>query len=311
MPFRLLARPLQCVAKRRDRAAAAWRHIREETMDLSEKVIITVAPTGAWPSKKDNPAVPMTPREIADDVYACWQAGASIAHLHMRNEAGLGTMSKELFKETVSLIRERCDIVLNLTTSGDLEATDETRMAHLIELKPELASYDCGSMNWMHSGVFLNTPTFLEKLAQTMNENGVKPEIEIFDGGMVYNAAYYHKKGLLKAPMHYQIVLGAAGGMAATVENLVFLKGLIPAGATWSALGIGKGHLPILYTTLALGGHVRVGMEDNVTYSKGRLAASNAEFVERTVRIIREMSKEAASPDEARAILGLQPRKAA
>ena len=273
--------------------------------DLSKKVIITVAPTGAWPSKKDNPNIPLTPKEIAQDVYECWQAGAAVAHLHMRDEKGAGTMNKELFKETFGLIREKCDIVLNLTTSGDLNATDETRMAHLIELKPELASYDCGSMNWMHNSLFLNPPAFLEKLATVMNENGVKPEIEIFDGGMIYNAEYYLKKGFLKGPLHYQFVLGAAGGMAATVNNLVFLKGLIPEDATWSALGIGRGHLPIMYTTLALGGHVRVGMEDNVTYSKGRLAKSNAEFVERTVRIIKEIDKEHATPDEARKILGL------
>lgn len=284
-------------------------HELEESMDdLGRKVIITVAPTGAWPSKKDNPAVPMTPGEIADDVYACWQAGAAIAHLHMRDTNGQGTMNKDLFRETVERIRERCDIVLNLTTSGDLDATDETRMAHLIELKPELASYDCGSMNWMHNSLFLNPPQFLEKLATVMNANNVKPEIEIFDGGMIYNAEYYLKKGFLKAPLHYQFVLGAAGGMAATVKNLVFLKGLIPADATWSALGIGKGHLPVLYATLALGGHVRVGMEDNVIYSKGRLAASNAEFVERAARLIREMDKEQATPDEARRILGLEKR---
>jgi len=276
--------------------------------DLNRKVIITVAPTGAWPSKKDNPNIPLTPKEIARDVYECWQAGAAVAHLHMRDEKGAGTMNKELFKETVGLIREKCDIVLNLTTSGDLNATDETRMAHLIEIKPELGSYDCGSMNWMHNSLFLNPPAFLEKLATVMNENGVKPEIEIFDGGMIYNAEYYLKKGFLKAPLHYQFVLGAAGGMAATVENLVFLKGLIPAGATWSALGIGKGHLPIMYTALAMGGHVRVGMEDNVIYSKGRPAKNNAEFVERTVRIVREMDKGHATPDEARNILGVTRR---
>jgi uncharacterized protein (DUF849 family) len=272
---------------------------------LNEKVIITVAPTGAWPSKEDNPALPLTPEEIAADVCACRQAGASVAHLHMRDASGQGSMDKEIFKKTVGLIRERCDIVLNLTTSGDLKATDETRMAHLREIKPELASYDCGSMNWMHSGVFLNTPTFLEKLAQTMNENGIKPEIEIFDGGMVYNALHYQKMGLLKSPLHFQFVVGAAGGLSATVENLVFLKSLIPTDSTWSALGIGKGHLPIMYAALALGGHVRVGMEDNVVYSKGRLASSNAEFVERAARLTREAGKEAATPDEARLILGL------
>ncbi|RCX09862.1 3-keto-5-aminohexanoate cleavage enzyme, partial [Anaerobacterium chartisolvens] len=143
-------------------------------------------------------------------------------------------------------------------------------------------------------------------LGMVMQENGIKPEIEIFDAGMVYNALYYLKKGILKAPLHFQFVLGAAGGMDATVENLVFLKSLIPAGSTWGALGIGKGHLPIMYAALALGGHVRVGMEDNILYAKGVLAKSNVEFVERTKRIVRELNKEIATPDEAREILGLK-----
>lgn len=273
-----------------------------------DHVIVTVAPTGAWPTKKNNPAVPLTPKEIAEDVYECWQAGAAVAHLHMRDDEGKGTMNKETFAETVTLIRERCDIVLNLTTSGDLNATDETRMAHLVALKPELASFDCGSMNWMHTSLFINHPAFLEKLGETMNTSGVKPEIEIFDAGMVSNAAYYMKRGILKAPLHYQFVLGAAGGMDATVESLVFLKSLIPADATWSALGIGKGHLPIMYATLALGGNLRVGMEDNVYYSTGRLAKSNAEFVERAVRLIHEMNKTEAKPEDARRILGVSNR---
>lgn len=272
---------------------------------MKDKVIITVAPTGAWPSKKDNPAVPLTPREIADDVYACWQAGAAVAHLHMRDDTGMGTMSIDKFRETVGLIRQKCDIILNLTTSGDLNATDETRMAHLVELKPELASYDCGTMNWNHNSVFYNTPQFLEKLGATMQASGVKPEIEIFDGGMVYNSLYYLKKGILKAPLHYQFVLGVPGGMDATVQNLVFLHSLIPENTTWSALGVGKGHLPIMYAALALGGHVRVGMEDNVQYAYNQLAASNAQFVERTARIIKEMNKIPATTDEARKILGL------
>ncbi len=274
--------------------------------DLSNKTIITVAPTGAWPTKENNPNIPLDPPEIADDVVACWKAGAAVAHLHMRDEQGKGTMNKERFKETVARIKDRCDIVLNLTTSGDLNATEETRMAHLIELKPEMASYDCGSMNWMHSGLFLNPPAFLEKLGGVMKENGVKPEIEVFDAGMLYNALYYLKKGVLDAPLHFQFVLGAAGGTAATVENLVYLKSLLPPGATWSALGIGKGHIPIVLTTIALGGHVRVGMEDNVLYSKNRLAASNAEFVERTVRMVVEADKSPATPAEARQILSLK-----
>lgn len=271
------------------------------------KTMITVATTGAWPTKENNPKVPMTPQEIAEDVYECWQAGAAIAHLHMRDDHGKGTMDKERFKETVSLIREKCDIILNLTTSGDLNATDETRMAHLIELRPEMASYDAGTMNWGHNSIFMNHPAFLEKLGLTMQEIGVKPEIEVFDAGMFYNALYYLKKGVLKWPVHFQFVLGAPGGMTATVENLVFLKGLLPAeNITWSALGIGAGHLPIMYAALALGGHLRVGMEDNVFYAKDRLAKSNAEFVERTGRMIREFNNEVATPAEARQILGLK-----
>lgn len=278
--------------------------------ELSSKVILTVAPTGAWPSKEDTPYVPLQPREIAEEVYACWKAGASIAHIHVRDDNNKSSMSFEKFTETVSLIRATdCDIVLNLTTSGQLGLADEDRMKHIIALKPELASYDCGSMNWLHTSVFENSPRFLEKLGTCMKENGVKPEIEIFDAGMINNAVYYLKKGFLKAPLHFQFVLGAAGGMDATVENLVFLKSLLPAGCTWGALGIGKGHLPIMYAALALGGHVRVGMEDNILYSKGVLAKSNVEFVDRTRRIVAELNKEIATPAEARALLGL-PAKA-
>ncbi|WP_316164925.1 MULTISPECIES: 3-keto-5-aminohexanoate cleavage protein [unclassified Bradyrhizobium] len=270
--------------------------------------IITVAPTGAWPTKEHNPAVPLTPREIAEDVYECWQAGAAIAHLHMRDDAGKGTMDKGRFIETVGRIRQRCDIVLNLTTSGDLNATDETRMAHLIELKPELASFDAGSMNWMHSTLFINHPAFLERLAGVMNENGVRPEIEVFDPGMLYNAIHYMKKNVLRGPGYFQFVLGAAGGIAATVENLVFLKSLLPPHAQWSAFGIGAGHLPILFATLSLGGHIRVGMEDNVLYAKGRLAKNNAEFVARAARLVREANGSVATAPGAREVLNLSGR---
>lgn len=272
-----------------------------------EKCIITVAVTGAWPKKENNPNVPMTPQEIANDVYDCWQAGASVAHLHMRDDKGNGTMSTEKFKETVALIKEKkCPIILNLTTSGDLHATEETRMAHLIALRPEMASYDAGSMNWMHTGLFLNPPAFLEKLGQVMYENGVKPEIEAFDASFIYNALYYRKKGILRDALHFQFCMGAAGGTAATVENLVYLKSLIPQESTWSAFGIGAGHMPILLTTIAMGGHIRLGMEDNVMYAKGRLAKSNAEFVERAVRLIKEANRTVATTDDARQILGLK-----
>lgn len=275
--------------------------------DLKNKVILTVAPTGAWPSKNDTPYIPLQPEAIAQEVIDCWKAGASIAHIHVRDDQDLSSMNFEKFEETVKLIRESgCTIGINLTTSGQLGLSDEERMKHIIALKPDLASYDCGTMNWMHSTIFENSPKFLEKLGLCMQENNIKPEIEIFDAGMVYNAIYYLKKGILKGPLHFQFVLGAAGGMDATVENLIFLKNLIPEGSTWGALGIGKNHLPIMYAAIALGGHVRVGMEDNIYYSKGVLAESNVEFVERVKRLVAEIGKEVATPDEARQILAIQ-----
>ncbi len=271
-----------------------------------DKVILTVATTGAWPTKKETPYVPLQPEEIAEEIYECYKAGASVAHIHVRDDEDKASMSFEKFEKTVKLVREKCDIVINLTTSGGIGLDDDVRMKPFIELKPEIASYDCGSMNWQHSTVFENSPQFLEKLGIAMQENDVKPEIEIFDAGMVYNALYYYKKGILKGPLHFQFVLGVPGGMAATVENLVYLKNLIPEDATWGAIGIGKQHLPILYATLALGGNLRVGMEDNIFYKKGQLATSNVEFVERTKRTVIEMGKEIATPAEARKILGLK-----
>ena len=277
-----------------------------------KKTIITAATTGAWPKKKDNPNVPMTPSEIADDVFQCWKEGAAIAHLHMRDDSGNGSMDAGKFRETVELLRERypeCDIILNMTTSGDLNATDETRQLHVKELRPEMCSYDCGSMNWLHTGLFLNTPKFLEELGRNIQEWGVKPEIEAFDPGMIANAAYYLKKGVLKGPLHFQFCMGCANGIPGTVKNLVFMKETMESlcpGSTWSCFGVGHSAMEILYAAVALGGHVRVGMEDNVLYSKGILAESNAQFVERAARVIREFGSEPATPDEARAILGLK-----
>lgn len=280
--------------------------------NLKNKVIITAAVTGAWPKKENNPNVPLTPQEIADDVYQCWQAGAAVAHLHMRDDEGNGTMSADKFRETVQTIKTKypdCDIVLNLTTSGDLHATEETRQLHLKELKPEMASYDCGSMNWMNSGLFLNPPKFLEELGTLMQELNIKPEIEAFDPGMIANAAYYLKKGVLKAPLHFQMCMGCANGIPGSVKNLVFMKETMDTlcpGSTWSAFGVGHSAMEIMYATIALGGHLRVGMEDNVMYAKGVLADSNRQFVERARRYIEEYGKEVATPAEAREILGLK-----
>ena len=280
---------------------------------LKNKVIITAAVTGAWPKKENNPNVPMTPQEIADDVYACWKAGAAVAHLHMRDDEGNGTMDTAKFEETVNLIHTKypdCDIILNLTTSGDIHADDEIRVAHVKKLKPEMASYDCGSMNWLNSGLFLNTPKFLTDCGLLFQELGVKPEIEAFDPGMIGNAAYYIKKGVLKTPVHFQFCMGCANGIAGSMKNLIFMKEtadeLVGKGNyTWSCFGVGHSAMEMLYGAVALGGGIRVGMEDNVMYAKGQLAESNVQFVERAARVIREYGNEVATPAEAREMLGL------
>lgn len=189
---------------------------------MNKKTIITAAVTGAWPKKENNPNVPMTPAEICEDVYACWKAGAAIAHLHMRDDDGNGTMDHNKFRETVTLIKEKhpdCDIILNLTTSGDIYATDETRVEHVKELQPEIASYDCGSMNWLNTALFINSPKFLEMCGRLFQECGTKPEIEAFDPGMIANAAYYLKKGILKAPLHFQFCMGCANGIPGSTKN--------------------------------------------------------------------------------------------
>ena len=285
--------------------------------DLKNKRIITIATTGAWPKKENNPNVPMTPAEISEDIYDCWKAGAAIAHIHMRDDEGNGTMDHNKFRETVELLEKNhpdCDIIINMTTSGDIYATDETRVQHVKELKPEMASYDCGSMNWLNKALFINSPDFLEMCGKLFQETNTKPEIEAFDPGMIANAAYYLKKGILKEPLHFQFCMGCANGIPGSVKNLLFMKEtadeLIGKGKyTWSCFGVGHSAMEIMYAAIALGGNIRVGMEDNVMYAKGQLAESNRQFVERAARVIREFGNEVATPDDAREILGLAPRK--
>jgi uncharacterized protein (DUF849 family) len=215
------------------------------------------------------------------------------------------------FKKTVELIRARkdCDIVINLTTSGGVNLKEEDRIKPFSELIPDMASYDCGTMNWQHTTIFENNPAFLEKLGLLMQEKGVKPEIEVFDPGMIYNAQYYVKKGVIKAPVHFQFCMGVAGGIKGSVKNLVFMKETmedVAPGSTWSAFGVGAGAMEILYAAVAMGGHIRVGMEDNVLYKKGVLAENNMVFVERARRIIEEFGCEAATANEARELLCLK-----
>lgn len=278
---------------------------------MSDKVIITVAPTGAVTPKDLNENIPTTPEEIAEDIYRCWKAGAAIAHIHVRDEQARGVMDVARFKKTIELVRahEDCDIIINCTSSGTYRPVPpEQRMTHFKELPEiEMGSFDAGTMNWGCDIVFENRPEFLAELAQCYLDNDVLPELEIFDMGMITNANYYVKKGLLKTPLYCQMVLGVLGGSPATAEQLQHLVSNLPEGTKWSAFGIGKGHLPVMYAALALGADgIRVGLEDNVLYSKG-VKASNLMLVERAVRVVKEFGKTPATPAEAREILGLKP----
>ncbi|MFR3818715.1 MAG: 3-keto-5-aminohexanoate cleavage protein [Fusobacterium varium] len=275
--------------------------------DLKNKRVITAAITGSWPTREQNPNLSITPEEIAADVYECWKAGAAIAHIHVRNDDGTPSTDFMKYKETIERIRayKDCDICINITSSGSVGFGDEERIYPLQKLLPEMASYDAGTLNWQHRTIFENHPRFLEKLGHALIESNIKPEIEIFDAGMIYNAIYYMKKGVLKAPCHFQIVLGCPGGMTNTVENLAFLKSLIPDGSTWAACGIGAGHMPIMMAGIAMGAHIRVGMEDNVMWQKGVPAESNAQFVKRAKELLEMNGLEAATPEEARKIYGL------
>lgn len=278
--------------------------------NLKNKRIITVATTGAWPTKANTPNVPITPAEIAQEVYQCWKAGAAVCHIHVRDDDEKPTMDYEKFAETVRLIRahEDCDIIINLTTSGGVGLKEEDRYRPFNELSPDMATFDCGSMNWQNAAIFENHPKFLEKIGLMMQEKGVKPEIEAFDPGMIYNAAYYLKQGVLKAPLHFQFCMGVPGGIKASVKNLVFMKSTmdeVAPGSTWSTFGVGAGAMEIMYAAIAMGGNIRVGMEDNVMYQKGALAESNMQFVARAKRLIEEYGCEIATPAEARQILSL------
>lgn len=275
-----------------------------------DKVIITAALTGSRTTKAHNPAVPYTPEEIAEDAVACWRAGAAVVHIHVRDpQTGAPSMDLALFREVVERIRARCDLILNLTTSGlYLEGPDalERRLAP-VTLRPELCSLDIGSVNFQDR-VFLNPPQWGETAARRMRDSGVKPEIEIFDVGHVAQALDLIAQGLVAEPPYFQLCMGVRWGIPATPENLLFLRSQLPAGAQWSVLGVGRAQWPMVALGLLLGGHVRVGFEDNVYLERGVLAASNAQVVEKAVRLARDLGREVASPTEARAILGLLSR---
>src|SRR5512139_1270200 len=271
-----------------------------------EKLIITVGITSSRITRQQTPYIPITTQEIAQSGIEAWKAGASVLHIHVRDpETGLGTQDFSLFKEVVDRLRSETNAILCLTTSGipgrNLEFSE--RLVPL-SLNPELVSFDAGSIN-MRENVFLNPPEFLENLAKETLAKGIKPELEVFEVGMVYTCLRFLERGLLKPPLHFQFVLGVLGGMPATAKSLLHLSEIIPQDSTWSVIGIGPGQLPMAMMALAMGGHVRVGLEDNIYYSKGVLAKNNAQLVERVVRIAREFGRDIATPQESRKILSL------
>jgi uncharacterized protein (DUF849 family) len=279
---------------------------------LMGKLIITAALCGAGTTKAQTPHVPVTPDEIAADSVACVKAGAAVIHIHVRDKDGANSMDTDIFAGVVGKVRaafaaEGLDAILNLTTSGS-KFSEELRMAHLPVLRPEMCSYDPGTMNWANSYVFLNTPAFLEKLGRYAQELGIKPELEIFDGGMIGNVDYYIKKGVLATPCHVQFVLGVTGGMPGNADSLAYLLPKIPKGSTWSITGIGRSHVPCMLLGLAEGcDGLRVGLEDNIMYEKGVLA-TNAQLVARAVEFGRLAGREIANAAEARDILGLKKK---
>jgi len=273
-----------------------------------EKLIITVGITGSRITRQQTPHIPILPEEIAQSGIEAWRAGASILHIHVRDpKTGLGTQDLSVFKEVVDCIRSETDAILCLTTSGipgrNLPIGERLQP---LSLQPEFVSFDAGSIN-MGENVFLNPQEFLEALAKATLEKGIRPELEIFEVGMVYTCLKYLERGLLKPPLHFQFVLGTPNGMPATVKSLLHLTEIIPDDSTWSVIGVGPGQLPMAMIAMTMGGHVRVGLEDNLYYSRGVLAKTNAELVERIVRISKEFGREVATPDEVRKILSLTP----
>jgi len=279
---------------------------------MNNNLIITCALCGSGTTKALSPYVPITPDEIAEDAVKTVKAGASVLHIHVRDNEGNNTMETIRFVEVVTKVRkalakENLDAVLNLTTSGT-KFSEEMRVAHLYELLPEMCSYDPGSMNWSNSYVFLNPPSFLEKLGDVCQELEVKPECEIFDSGMLGNVNYYLKKGKLRSPVHCQLVLGIQGGMPGNVDSVAHLLPKLPEGSTWSITGIGKSHMPCMLIGLAEGCNgLRVGLEDNIFLSKG-VYATNEQLVKRACELGIIAGRKIAAAEDTREILGLKKK---
>lgn len=290
------------------------------------KVIITCAVTGNITKPEQHPDLPITPEQIANAAIDAAKAGAAIAHIHVRDpETGAPSMALDHYREVVDRIRASAtDLIINLTTGpggrfipsdddpkvaapGSTLVRPERRVEHVVALKPEICSLDLNTM-WFGNAAVINTPRNATIMARAIREAGVMPEIEVFDSGDIQLAHQLLADGVLARPPLFQVVLGIRYGFPATPETLLYAKSLLPADARWAAMGIGRMEFPIVAQACLLGGHVRVGLEDNLYLEKGVLAPSNAALVERAVQIVELLGRSVATPAEAREILGLSPR---
>ncbi len=286
------------------------------------KIILTCAVTGA--AEIRSPHVPITPRQIATSAIEAAEAGASVVHLHVRNpETGVASMDERLYTDVVEQIRaSRTDVVLNLTggpgaryvpgaqmaevgAPGTSLRHPSARLGHIVALKPEIATLDVATLNMGESAI-VNTPVHLREMAKIIRDAGAKPELEIFDTGGVSLAKKLIEEGHIDAPALFQIVLGVAYGLVSTADTMQYVARQLPPDCEWAAFGISRMQFPMLAQALILGGHVRVGMEDNVYLEHGVLARSNAQLVEKAVKLIRLLGFDLASPDEARQMLKLK-----
>ena len=270
-----------------------------------EKLIITAAVTGSVPTKRKTPHVPITPAEIVEAGVRCEQAGASVIHVHARNPQDESPSTDvRIFEEIYHGLKARTKLIIQISTGGRAGMAYEQRRDRL-ELRPEMASLTTGSVNFPDS-VYANSPELITQLATDMQRLGIKPEMEVFDVAMVRNAVDLVERGLAAAPLHFDFVLGLKGAIPATIENLVHLRNSIPPGSTWTVAGIGPAQLVMNTHAILMGGHVRIGLEDNIYLRKGELAP-NERFVERMVRLAAEFGRGVAGPDEARRIMHLTP----
>ncbi len=278
---------------------------------MSNKLIVTAALLGNGTTKEMNPAVPYHAEEIAKDAVTCVRAGASIVHIHVRDDEGKATMETQKFIDAYEATKDALDkagldAIINLSTGG--RGSDELRTAHIEALRPEMCSYNPGSINWGKAFVYLNPPSLMDRLGRVCLETGTKPEIEIFDTAMFNNVIQGVKDGILKAPCHFQFIMGIPGGMVGSIKNVSFLLDCMPEGSTWSITGIGKAHMPMLLTGLAAGANgIRVGLEDGIWLEKG-VPATNETFVQQAVALGKLAGREIATAEEAREILGVKHR---